>query len=80
MQLVKVNRGTVTLPPKTLQIVGADAQFTVITTGDTIILKKVSAPRLSEIATRAPDDPPLSLKEISQEVHRHRRSRRARRR
>lgn len=44
MALVRVKRGTLTLPPETLQIVGTDAQFTVITTGDTIILKKITPP------------------------------------
>jgi hypothetical protein len=80
MELVKVDRGTLTLPPETLQIVGADAQFTVITAGDTIILKKVTPSRLSEIAERAPQDQPMALGEIVKEIKRYRRSRRARRR
>lgn len=79
MEIVKIRDGTVTLPPETLEAIGADSQFTVIATGDTIILKKVTLPRLSEIAERLPDDKPLALNEITKEVRRYRRSRRARR-
>jgi hypothetical protein len=41
-----------------LQTVGKNAQFTIITSGDTIILKKVTPARLSEIAERTPQDKP----------------------
>lgn len=80
METVRIERGTLTLPPDTLRIVGADAQFTIITSGDTIILKKVTPSRLSEIAERAPNDKPLPLNEIAKEVQRYRRSKNARRR
>jgi hypothetical protein len=80
MLVVKMKRGTLTLPVEAAGLIGADAQFTVITTGDTIILKKITLPRLSEIAGRAPKDKPMTLSEIAQEVHRYRRSRRAHRR
>jgi len=80
MQTVRVKGTTLTLPPETLQQIKPDDEFTVITTGDTIILKKVTPPRLSEIALRAPRDKAIPLSEISREVHRYRRSRRARRR
>ena len=80
MQTVRVKGTTLTLPPETLQQIKPDDEFTVITTGDTIILKKVTPPRLSEIALRAPRDKAIPLSEISREVHRYRRGRRARRR
>jgi len=80
MQTVRVKGTTFTLPPETLQQIKPDDEFTVIAAGDTIILKRVTPPRLSDIALRAPRGKSLSLKEISQEVHRYRRSRRARRR
>ena len=80
MQVVKMDHGSLALPSETLQIVGTDAQFTIIATGDTIILKKVTPSRLSEIAERAPKDTPLLLEEIVREVHRQRKSRHARRR
>lgn len=79
MDVIKVDRGTLKLPAQTLRTVGADAQFTIITSGDTIILKKISPPRLSEIAERAPEDKPIELNLIAEEVHRYRRGRRARR-
>lgn len=80
MEMIKLKRGTLTLPPETLALVGADAQFTLITTGDTIILKKITPARLSEIAERAPQDEPMTLSAIASEVRRHRRSKHARRR
>jgi len=80
MQTVRVKGTTLTLPPETLQQIKPDDEFTVITAGDTIILKKVTPPRLSEIALRAPRDKAIPLSEVSREVHRYRRSRRARRR
>jgi hypothetical protein len=63
-----------------LQTVGKNAQFTIITSGDTIILKKVTPARLSEIAERTPQDKPMALGAIANEVRRYRRSKRARRR
>jgi len=80
VETIRIKHGILTLPPETLRLIGADAQFTLITTGDTIILKKVTPARLTEIAERAPQDPPLSLSEIASEVRRHRRSKHARRR
>lgn len=80
MELIRLSRGTLTLPPNMIQNIDASAQFTVIVTGDTIILKKVTPPRLSEIAERTLNDQPMSLSEIAKEVHNYRRSRRARRR
>ena len=80
MQVIKISNGTLKLPPGTAERIGPDAEFTVITTGDTIILKRVTPPRLSEIAMRAPKDKPMSLSEISREVKRYRRSKRANRR
>jgi hypothetical protein len=80
MHTIKMSGGTLTLPPETIKDVSPDDEFTITTTGDTIILKKVKPLRLSELATRAPKSKPMSLKEISDEVHRYRRSKHARRR
>jgi hypothetical protein len=80
MEIVKLNGATLTLSAETVQQVGLNAELSVIATGDTIILKKITPSRLSEIAQRAPDDPEMTLGEINQEVHRYRRSRHARRR
>lgn len=80
MQVIKIDRGTLTLPSETIERIGADAELTVIVEGDTLILKKITPPRLAEIAERAPKDKPMSLKEIAREVRRYRRSHHARRR
>jgi hypothetical protein len=80
MVVVKINRGILKLPTETARRIGANAEFTIITSGDTVILKKITPMRLSQIAERAPKDKSMSLSEISQEVHRSRRSRRAHRR
>ena len=75
MDIIKFNGATLTLPPKTLRQIGADAELSVMATGDTIILKKITPSKLSEIALRAPADPEMPLSEINQEVHRARRRR-----
>ena len=80
IQVVKIRKGKLTLPPEATKLIGTDTEVTVVTTGDTVILKKVTPSRLSEIAERAPNDKPMSLSEISQEVHSARRSRRTHRR
>ena len=80
LEIVKMEGATLTLSPETAQQIGLNAELSVFASGDTIILKKITPSRLSEIARRAPDDPEMTLGEINQEVHRHRRSRHARRR
>ena len=80
MQTIKLRNGTLTLPPETAEKIEADAEFSIISTGDTIILKKIRPSRLSEIAERAPKDKAMSLAEIAREIHHYRRSRRASRR
>ncbi len=80
MVVVRMKQGILKLPPKTARQIGSNAAFTVITSGDTLILKKISPSRLSEIAGRATKSKPMSLNEISKEVHRYRRSRSAHRR
>ncbi len=79
MEVIKMNNGTLTLPPETAERIGPDAEFTMITAGDTIILKKVTPTRLTEIAERAPKDKPMSLSEISSEAQHYRRGKRANR-
>jgi len=44
--------------------------------GDTLILKKLPPPRLSEVAERAPDDEEMPMDEIVAEVHRYRQEKR----
>jgi hypothetical protein len=80
IQIVKIRGGRLTLPPEATELIGSDAEVTVMTTGDVIILKKMTPSRLSEIAKRAANDKPMTLREISREVHHARQSRRADRR
>ena len=80
IQVIKIRGGRFTLPPEATKLIGSDAEVTVMTTGDVIILKKITPSRLSEIAERAPNDKAMSLSEISREVHHARQSRRAHRR
>ncbi len=79
MLTTKLKGKTLTLPPDAMKYVKPDDEFTVVATPDTIILKKVLPPRLSDIAQREPQAQAMPLDEIVQEVHRYRRSRRARR-
>ncbi|HEY4687782.1 MAG TPA: hypothetical protein VIK33_00595 [Anaerolineae bacterium] len=80
MQTVKVKGSTLTLPSEAMRLIKPADEFTIIVAGDTIILKRVSPTRLSDIALRAPRDKGMALNDISREVHRYRRGRRARRR
>ena len=80
MLTAKIKGQTLTLPPAAMKFVKPNDEFTVIATSDTIILKKVLPPRLSDIAQREPQAQTMPLEEIAREVHRYRRSRRARRR
>jgi len=47
-------------------------RFFVWTEGDTVHLKRLTPSRLNELATSSPQDEPLSLDEIAEEVHLHR--------
>ncbi len=80
MLTAKVKGTTLTLPRAAMKHVKPGDEFTVIATADTIILKKVTPPRLSDIARREPQASQMPLNEIVREVHRYRRSHRARRR
>ncbi len=50
----------------------------VITEGDTIILKKINLPKLSQLARRAKERP-MSLPQIVQEVHKYRKEKKRQR-
>jgi len=72
MEAVKVINGRITLPPSVVKWIGGVGELSLFIEGDTLILKKMRVPRLSEIATRAPDEE-MPLEEIVAEVHRYRR-------
>lgn len=75
MEAVKVINGKITLPPLVVNWIGAAGELSLFIEGDTLILKKLRAPALSEIAARASDEE-MPLEEIVAEVHRYRREKR----
>jgi hypothetical protein len=80
MELAKVVNGTIELPSSLARWLGQNDELAVFAQGDTLILKKILPPRLTEFAARAPDDEPLPMSDIVAEVKRVRRaSKRARR-
>ena len=76
MEAVRVVDSTVVLPPSVIEWIGDERELSLFIEGDTLILKKMRMPRLSEIATRAPAEDEMPLEEVVAEVHRYRRERR----
>lgn len=75
MQSLKINPNrTITLPRA---IFNPEDKLVLITEGDTLIIKKLHISRLSKIASRARGKP-LSLKEITKEIHLHRKEKKGR--
>ena len=72
MEAVKVINGGITLPPSVVNWIGAIDELSLFVEGDTLILKKMRAPAISEIAARATDEE-MPLEGIVAEVHRYRR-------
>ena len=75
MEAVKAFNGKIALPRQAVKWIGEGAELQAFIEGDTLILKKLSKPALSEIATRAADDE-IPLDDIVAEVHRHRQEKR----
>jgi len=76
MVTTKVVNGVLELPTEALEWVGTDDELALFIEGDSLILKKVRLPRLSELAGRAPGDAEMPLQEIVDEVHRYRQEKR----
>jgi hypothetical protein len=76
MEAVKVIKGKITLPPSVVNWVGTADELSLFVEGDTLILKKMRVPTLSEIAARAEDEEEMPMTEIVAEVHRYRREKR----
>jgi len=69
MQTIKIGpKRTITLPYSVFKT--AD-KVVVISTGDTVMIKKMSSPNLSSLASGKKGKAP-SLREIAKEVHLHR--------
>lgn len=79
MNTVKVRRdGSVPLPKAVARRLPAASTLVVWSEGDLVVLKRVSPPRVSEIAERC-SGRAMSLKAVSAEIHRMRRERRGQR-
>lgn len=75
MQSLKINPNrTITLPRS---IFKPEDKLVLISEGDTLIIKKLHPPKLSKIAGRATEKP-LSLKEITKEIHLYRKEKKGR--
>jgi hypothetical protein len=76
MITTRVVNGALELPAEALKWIRPDEELMLFIVGDSLILKRVHPPRLSELAGRAPGDVEMPLQEIVEEVHRHRREKR----
>jgi len=69
---------TLKLPPDIADRFRPSDRFVVWVEGDTLHLKRITPPRVTDIVAQAPDEEPISLEEINEMVHEVRRQRRAR--
>ncbi len=78
MQTLKVNKNGVLVIPKTLRAIFKPSdKLAWFIEGDTLIIKRINPPKLSEIAGRVKEKP-MPLKEIVKEVHTYRKEKRSR--
>ena len=60
----------ITLPPEVAQGFRPADRFLVLPQGDTVILKRITVPQVTEVVASMPEtEPPLSLEEINTLVH-----------
>ncbi len=71
------SRRTLKLPEKIAARFRLADRFVVWVEGDTLYLKRITPPPVTEIVAQAPEGEPLSLDEINEIVHEVRRRRRA---
>lgn len=76
METLRIRDGKIALPSRLLRWLEPNQELVAIVQGDTLILKKLRAPRLSEIASRSPTDVEMPLEEIAKEVHLYRQEKR----
>lgn len=60
---------TITLPDTIARQFQPTDRFVLLQQDDTIILKRIAVPRVTELVAAAPDEPALSRDEISDMVH-----------
>ena len=76
MQTLKINKDGTLIIPKALKEFLKDSNKLVwLKEGDTLIIKRINPPKLSEIADRAKETP-VPLEEIVKEVHAYRKEKR----
>ena len=77
MQTLKVDKNGGMVIPKTLRsIFKPSDKLAWFTEGDTLIIKRLNPPKLSEIAGRVKEKP-MSMKEIQKEVQAYRKEKRS---
>jgi len=76
METVKVVDGKIELLPQLADWLRGEKELAAFIQGDTLLLKKLCLPKLSEIAERAPQDEEMPMEKIVAEVHRYRREKR----
>lgn len=57
------------LVPQIAQWLGTTQELMILEQEDTLVLKKLHAPKLSEIALRVPDEVGMTPEEVAVEVH-----------
>lgn len=76
MQLLKINNdGTIIIPKLLRSIFKPSDKIAWFVEADTLILKKLNPPKLSELAGRVKEKP-FPLKEIVKEIHAYRKAKR----
>lgn len=73
MKVVTLTKdGTITLPKEILRCIGKTNSFLIMNDKENIILKSIKHGEITEIPKRKKDKNPLTLDEISNEVHKYR--------
>lgn len=76
MQTLKIHKnGTLVIPKALRAIFKPSDKIVCFAEGDTLIIKRINPPKLSEIAGRVKEKP-MPLKEIVKEVHAYRKEKR----
>lgn len=80
MERVQVVNGKLKLPESIVRWVGKENELVISLRGDSVVLKKILPPRMSDFAKRKPEDTPMSMDEIVAEVKKVRRTKKRARR
>jgi len=75
-KLVKFEDGKIVLPEDFRDWASSGEQLVAIFENDTIIIKRIRKPPLTEIAQQSPEEPEMPLQEIADEVHKYREEKR----